>query len=183
MKSISLSDWIQVIAICVSLIVSVISIIQSNRSIKLSEQSIKEASRAYVVVYREYIQVLSSVHEYLVIKNFGSSGAIIDSMEFSANYTGIIRSRNVFSNIQDTFIAPGQSISTTVSHNAFAGERNGAVTVTIKYHDELDHYENVFSLNEELLKDLAFTKSNPSKSTSIQEVIMKASEEILRRNL
>lgn len=39
------SDWIQVIAICLTLIVSVISIVQSNRSIKLTEKTIEESNR------------------------------------------------------------------------------------------------------------------------------------------
>lgn len=180
---ISLSDWIQVIAICVSLIVAIISIIQSNKSIKLSEQSIKDANRPYVVVYRDYIQVLSTVHEYLVIKNFGTTGATIDKIEFSTEYKDSMREKPVFGNISNTFIAPGQSISTVVSINAFKGERNGVIKATIHYHDSTEPYETECSLNEDFLHDLSLSKSNPTKSTSVQEVIIKASEEILRRNL
>ncbi len=61
------SDWIQVIAICLTLIVSVISIVQSNRSIKLTEKTIEESNRPYVSAYVDIIDT-TFFAKYLVLK-------------------------------------------------------------------------------------------------------------------
>ncbi|KOP80699.1 hypothetical protein AMS59_04825 [Lysinibacillus sp. FJAT-14745] len=169
----------QILGLFAPLVAIIISVFALNQT----KRSIEEANRPYVVVYRDYIQVLSSIHEYLVIKNFGKSGAIIDSVLFEPSYYDSVRNKEIFNNISDTFIAPGQSISKVVSTNAFAVERNGMIKVTIKYHAGKKKYQEVISLNEEIIHDLTFTKTKPSSSHSLQEVITKATEELLRRNL
>jgi hypothetical protein len=174
---------VEIISTVVGLLVSFIAVIISIFSLKLTQKSIEEANRPYVVVYRDYIQVLNNVHEYIVIKNFGKTGAIIDSIIFDPPYKETIRDREIFQNISNTFIAPGQSITTVATPNAFEGEREGIIKVTIRYHANKKKYEEKITLNEDLIKDIAFSKSTPSKNKSIETVVTKAAEEILRRGL
>lgn len=173
----------EIFSTIVGLLVSIIAVIISVFSLKQTQKSIEEANRPYVVIYRDYIQINNTVHEYLIIKNFGKSGAVIDSIKFEPEFKDKILGNRVFSNINNTFIAPGQSISTVTAPNAFEGERNGVIIAKIDYHLGKVKYEDSISLNEDLIKDLLFTKSNASKNTSLETIIAKASEEILRRNL
>ncbi|KLV27388.1 hypothetical protein ABW02_06855 [Niallia circulans] len=175
------SEQVQILSTIIGLVVSIVAVVISILSLKQTQQSIEEANRPYVVVYKDYIQVLSTVHEYIVVKNFGNSGAVIDSLEFNPEF--LVRDKNVFGNIGNSFIAPGQSISTAVSHNVFAGDRSGITEVTIKYHSGKKHFKEVIKLNEEIVKDFLFMKANPSSNKSLEEIITKATEEVLRRNL
>ncbi|HFJ9474194.1 TPA: hypothetical protein ACGW68_001126 [Bacillus cereus] len=183
MDNINISNLVQIISPIVGIGTSIVAIIISVISLKVTRSSIEEANRPYVVVYREYIQVLSNIHEYVVIKNFGKSGATIDSITFEPTYLDDMRGKEIFKNTRDTFIAPGQSISTVVSINPFAGERNDKIKATIKYHTDKKEYQEIIALSEGILEDMTFTKSRPSKGKSIEEIMTKATEEILRRRL
>ncbi|HFU7087202.1 TPA: hypothetical protein ACGN8S_002237 [Bacillus cereus] len=183
MDNINIADSVQIITSIVGIIISMVAVFISVGSLRATRSSIEEANRPYVVVYREYIQVLSNIHEYVVIKNFGKSGATIDSLIFEPTYLDAMRGKEIFKNAKNTFIAPGQSISTIVSVNPFDGERNDKIKATIKYHTDKKEYQEIITLNEAILHDMVFTKSKPSKSKSIEEIMTKATEEMLRRRL
>ncbi|PLC18144.1 hypothetical protein BV582_04960 [Bacillus paralicheniformis] len=178
-----MSDIIQIVSIFSTSIISIISIFIAVKSLKLTQKSIEDANRPYIVVYRDYIQVLANIHEYIVIKNFGKSGATIESLTFEPNYLDASRNKPIFKNIKNTFIAPGQSIVTPTGLHAFENNRKGVIVATINYRDNIRTYSEKMTLNEEILNDIAFTKSKPSKNESIQTVIAKAAQEFLRKNL
>lgn len=176
------ANIIQIISIILTTVISIISVVIAVKSLKVTRKSIEESNRPYVVVYRDYIQVSSSIMEYLVIKNFGKTGATIESLVFKPSYHDS-RNKPLFPNLEHTFIAPGQSIMTVVSSNAFKSEREGVTVATIKYKDTIGSYTEKINLNEALMRDITFAKTNPSKSQSIETVISKTAEELLRRNL
>lgn len=183
MDNVSISELVQIISPIVGIVTSIVAVFISVGSLRATRTSIEEANRPYVVIYKDYIQVTSSIHEYLIIKNFGKSGAIIDSIIFEPSYVNSETGKGIFENTRDTFIAPGQSISTFVPANAYGKENNGIVKVTIKYHTEKKEYQEVITLNEESHRDILFVTARPAKSKSIQEVMTNATEEILRRRL
>lgn len=45
-----------------------------------------------------------------------------------------------------------------------------------------DKYQDSFELNQKIVNDMQLAKSNPSKSTSAQEVLAKTTEKIIRKN-
>lgn len=180
MDNINIASLVQIISSMVGIGTSIVAIFISVLSLRATRSSIEEANRPYVVVYRDYIQVLSSIHEYLIIKNFGKSGATIDSIIFEPSYIDSTTDKGLFEHTRNTFIAPGQSISTVVPTNAFGEEH---VKITIKYHTEKKEYQEVITLNQEASRDISFVKVKPPKSKSIQEVMTNATEEILRRRL
>lgn len=168
----------------VSLVISVKALKQSQKSIELTEKSILDSNRPYVVIYRDYIQVSSTVHEYVIIKNFGNTGAIIDQILFSPVLLDDIRGKKIFEHISGTFIAPGQSISTVSSVNVFKREKDLPDTnISITYHDDIKKYENRYSFSDNILHDISVSKTNPSKNKSIQQIMTSVTEEILRRQL
>ncbi|MGJ0741424.1 hypothetical protein [Enterococcus casseliflavus] len=186
----SVSDVIGVISIVVSTILTIVSLFiavkslkQSQKSIELAEQSILDANRPYVVVYRDYIQILNSVSEYIIVKNFGNTGATIDSVVFTPELKYKNKERNIFENLRNTYIAPKQSISTVSNNNVFEKKDLCQFEVEIKYHNNNATYNETFLFNDDLLHDLHFSKSNPSSKKTMQEVLVKSSEEILRRGL
>lgn len=191
LKKTNFIEWELNISDIVGILVSIIAIIISIISLKQSEKSIKLANRPYVVVYREYIQILESVNEYIVIKNFGKSGAVINSVNFSPEYKDDSFDKVVFSNIANTFIAPNQSIPTLVSMDAFNKDeekkRHGITEVRINYQEMTDKnpmvYEEYFKINEDLRKDINLGKSSPDEKKSIQQVTSFVASELLRRKL
>jgi len=174
---------VQVVATIIGITTSIIAVVISILSLKQTQKSIEKANRPYVVVYRDYIQVSGNVHEYFIIKNFGKTGAIIEGITIDPEYINPLRKKRVFDNIQNTFIAPGQSISTVTNSNAFESKRTGLTTVIIDYHSGKNHYQEEIILNEELDNDFAFIKTSPSKNKTLEEIITKATEELLRRQL
>jgi len=162
--------------------VSIIAVIISVLSLKQTQHSIEQANRPYVVVYKDYIQVLNNIQEYIIIKNFGKTGATIDCLEFNPNYKDYWRDRNVFENIGNNFIAPSQSISTIISSNVDE-DKDGITEVTIYYHNGKKKYQETIVLNEELTHDFVFAKSNPTSKDTIEKVIAKTAQEILRKRL
>lgn len=189
--TLTISDIIEIISIIISAILSIVSLWiavkslkQSQKSIELAELSIEEANRPYVVVYRDFIQVLSTSHEYLVIKNFGNTGATIDSIKIDPPYS--IDSDipfDDFSNLKNTFIAPGQSISSAIFANAAHNKRSGETRIFIEYHTAQKCYSDIFCVNENIRHDILVTKTNPSKNKTIEEILVHTSEELLRRSL
>lgn len=180
----TISDVIEIVGIAASLVTSIVAIVISVKTLKQNSQMIEESSRPYVAVYREYIQVLNTPHEYLVIKNFGATGATIDSLTIDPPFEkSDICNNPGFNHISGTFIAPNQTINTTVFANAFNNNRTGITTISIKYHSGSKKYHESFYLNEDLQNDIRFTKPVPSKNKSLEEIVSRATEELLRRNL
>lgn len=109
--SLAPSDVIQLIGILASLITSVIAIIISVLTLKQNSKMIDETSRPYVAIYAKTTNFQSPQY-YLVIKNFGQTGATISSIKCSPDITPFsIRSDHIpFSNFAETYIAPGQSL-------------------------------------------------------------------------
>ena len=76
--SLTPSDVIQLIGILASLITSVIAIIISVLTLKQNSKMIDETSRPYVAIYAKTTNFQSPQY-YLVINNFGQTGATISS--------------------------------------------------------------------------------------------------------
>lgn len=184
------SDIIEIISIIISAILAIISLWiaikslkQSQKSIELAELSIEESNRPYVVVYRDFIQVLNTAHEYLVIKNFGNTGATIDFWEISPPYNDSDVKFDDFKNLNNTFIAPRQSINSAVFANSANNRRTGITKISIKYHTDRRSYSDVFCINEDIMRDIIISKTNPAKSKTVEEILVKSTEELLRRSL
>ena len=118
--SLTPSDVIQLIGILASLITSVIAIIISVLTLKQNSKMIDETSRPYVAIYAKTTNFQSPQY-YLVIKNFGQTGATISSIKCSPDITPFsIRSDHIpFSNFAETYIAPGQSFICNVKAREF----------------------------------------------------------------
>lgn len=182
----------EILVSTVGITLSYIAIKHSRKAIELTEKSIYEANRPVVSVYLDYISVYSSVHEYLVIKNFGSTPAQITSIVFSEDMPITHKDKTeMFSDYGLPFLlAPNQSFSRSIRVNALSKNNvseadiyHGKFTATVKYTDGIQEFEEIFVLNQDLVKNYAYTKSNGSPKTTSAKAILHATEELLRKNI
>ncbi|KPN89527.1 hypothetical protein [Lysinibacillus sp. ZYM-1] len=94
--------------------ISVISVVIAVRSLKVTKRSIDEANRPYVVA-----SVMGNVgyrtEKLLMIKNYGNTGATIESIKFSEDITEEELLIEFLNSLSGVFIAPGQSFMFTLN--------------------------------------------------------------------
>jgi len=128
MENLKISDWIQVIAIIVTLLVATVSFIQTQRSLKMSQRTIEEASRPYISIYIESIDTIH-FEKYIVIKNFGATSAKITELSFDVDLENFNQRNNLQSLVCGT-LAPNQKYTSSLDP-CF----NKTITTSIKYVD------------------------------------------------
>ncbi|MBW5458503.1 MAG: hypothetical protein E7C05_17215 [Clostridium botulinum] len=172
------SDIIQIAAIIVSTITSIVSIYIALKSLKQANQSIIDANKPYIVVYSDFIQVDSVRMNYLIIKNYGKSSAIIDSIKFS-NDDFYTNPKRPFYNLSNCSIAPNQFYSCRVLY-----EKDPYVlfNVTIKYHDNINTYNDTFTINTEALAKQLVSLTTNNEQDPLEKTISTVAQEIIRRN-
>lgn len=111
----SLSDIIQIVAICTSLACSFIAIFQTKKSMDRTEKSTKDANRPYVSVYLESIDTIG-FSKHIVIKNFGNTSAKILKIYIEGLPTNEKHYID-FSNLIDASIAPGQKFTSSIDED------------------------------------------------------------------
>lgn len=170
----SIGDWIQVIAIVVSLLVSVVSIIQTQKSIKITETRIKEESRPYLSFYVDYPDKRKD-QKFFVVENFGTTSAKVISITFDKKLDKLNENFK-FASLINGSIAPGQRF-TSYMHP----EYKDTVIATLIYQDlENNLYNESFEIKTDIASTLlwasedtpqkAIRESNKLIAKSIKEV-------------
>src|SRR5699024_12699104 len=96
----------------VGVIVAIVALGISVASLIQNQKSIERANRPYVVVYLDILQLLSTRNKFIIVKNFGKTGAIINSLTFSPEYYSKSLQQEVFEKKKDTFILYDHSFTT-----------------------------------------------------------------------
>lgn len=101
-----ISTWIQAIASVLGIVISVFTLVRDN-CIR------KDSLRPYVVCTTKAITVQKITYCYMVLKNFGQTGAYITSVRATPGLKSHFfkAQNNPFSNMKMQFMAPGQSYS------------------------------------------------------------------------
>jgi len=175
-ENITNSDFIQLVSILISSLIAIISIVISVLTLRQTNKITQEANRPYVVVYLETISVTGTPMLYLVLKNFGKSGAVIDSITYSPKYKSKFE-REPFISMLNYFIAPNQSVTT-----AYSNEDNSAVTFTIKYHDNRKSYIDSFEINQNAIRECLLIKTH-NTGMDLEKSISYAFQELIRTRL
>ncbi|EGP5619480.1 hypothetical protein DUC53_001679 [Enterococcus faecium] len=164
----SISDWIQVIAILVSLAVSVISIVQTRKSTL-------EANKPYVSIYVDIIDT-SFFGKYLVVKNFGKTSAKILSLEFQGLDKDPINKKRQLQSLVGGTIAPNQKFSTTVENDF-----TEIVTAKIIYEDYKGKItKESFTLNFSQTSDMMWKRDETRKRSDEAKAINNAAHAIVK---
>lgn len=178
-KILTVSDWIDLFGIITSLIVSIVAIVISVITIRQNNQMIEESTRPYIVVCGKTANC-SSPKFYLVVKNYGTSGAVIT--KFKCNYDlkelSIREKYCPFEHIQGTFIAPNQSFITNLDKvNLFAEDRILKFDIEYKLNKKTysDHFEIPIKAFVELIQTRTATQGQELKviSYALQDLVEK----------
>ncbi len=161
----------------VTALVGIISVIISVCTLKQNSKMIEESTRPYVVVYLTSTN-FQAPNLYLVVKNFGKTGAIINSFSSSLDLALISHgNKELFNGIENSFIAPGQSYTTAINFAKIPDEKN--VTFAVKYFTKEKSYSEEFKINlgsyHNVLSVRANTKDKELKiiSYALQDLVEK----------
>lgn len=173
------ADLIEIAGIVTSLITSIVAIVISVKTLKQNSDMIEESTRPYIVIYSRTTN-FQNPNFYLVLKNYGQTGATIISLECDHDLKSFSYSENhiPYSHIPDTFVAPGQSyICTLDTSKLFAKDEK--LHFTIKYAANGKTYSDSFVINPSADSDLLQTRASTANkelrniSYTLQDLVEK----------
>lgn len=177
----STSDIIQLGGIIFSTLIGVIAIIISVITLRQNHQLVQESTRPYILIYTG-ITYFRDPNYYLIIKNFGQTGAQIT--DFSCDYDLSICSYSPthppFSHIVGAFVAPGQSLVYIVDPQRLLKDTR-LLKMSISYRADKQIFNDTFSLN--LDADADMMRSRVSNGTDDLKLIAFALQDISEKML
>lgn len=175
----TVNNWIEIIGIIASLITSVVAIVISVKTLKQNNRMIDESTRPYITIAGKTTN-FQNPNFYLVLRNFGSTGATItnfscntDLSEYSFNNDFV-----PFKNISGTFIAPDQSIITTLdTRKLYKNKPTFIFDIEYKSNEKvyLEHIQISIEAYSGLLSTRASTQEKELKiiSYTLQDLVEK----------
>lgn len=164
-----ISDWINIFLCILSFILAAISVVTVVITLRQNNKMIENSSRPYVVAVAQ-ITNFQSPSLYLVIKNYGNSGATVKDVKFSIDLTKYSYSKQLtpFSNISNTFIAPNQAIPCSINNTEMAKDGFKSFDVKIEYTDGIHNYSETYPINfAGLAKNIQTRASTKDKELKI----------------
>ena len=174
-----ISDWINVVLCVLSFILAAISVVTVVITLRQNSKMIKNSTRPYLVVTCQVTNFQNPTF-YLVLKNYGNSGATITSFEPSVdlNKYSFNVSCTPFSKIEGSFIAPNQTITSNLDSQKMRDDIDMFV-VKIKYTDGVNDYNEEYPINfkayTQNIQTRASTKDKELKiiSYTLQDLVEK----------
>lgn len=176
----SVSDWINLSLSCLSLILAVISVITVVLTLKQNNRMIESSSRPYISIYGDMTN-FSDLQFYIILKNFGKSGAIITNfscdVDLSKYNYGI--TLTPFENIIGTMLAPNQNIVCSIDHQKLSKDNINTLNFTIEYEFCGKTYKESYPVNYGAFRKNITTKSATQGkelhaiSYTLQEMVQK----------
>lgn len=188
----SVKDWIQLTASLITAITSVAAIIISVLALKTTKRSIENANRPYVVAYLNWDWLQNNLREWLIIKNFGKTGAVINSIEFSEPWLNSQNDQPIFNKMDGYFIAPNQKFVSFAEIDASGDghERARKKPITITIHYSWDEGSKSEDFTHTFTPD-AYTQFETSRQvsgfsdniSSLEKFLSNWANEFIRRNM
>lgn len=168
----SISDIIEIVSIICSSILSIVAIIVSVLTLIQNNKMIFESNKPNIVIFSKVIN-FTTPYSYLILKNFGNSGASIINIEYDKDLKSFF-DKIPFKNLENTFIAPNQSFVYPLLPKI---DLNETITFTINYKYLNKKYSENCTVSFEHYKDIAYTKVHSSKdikelSSVLQEMVI-----------
>lgn len=176
-NSLDPSDWIQVVAIAATVIISLVSIVIASKSLRMTRKSIEDANKPYIGCYVDMVDV-GHFQKYIVVKNFGKTPATIISIEFDKEIDSLGRNGKLNS-LENTLIAPGQNFISVID-----SDEKATVIAKVIYKDmenQLTHLN--FTLNLDFTSDLMYMKSTESKFSDETNELLNLFHNLTKRTL
>lgn len=150
----TVSDWIEIFSIICSSILSIVAIVISVLTLVQNNKMIFESNKPNITIFSKVLS-FTSPYPFLVLKNFGVSGATILNIEYDGDLKNYLE-REPFKNMKNVFIAPNQTFVYSLNHKDFDYEKTFNFKISYKYLDKTYTEEHQVSFNQYL--DIAYTK-------------------------
>lgn len=179
-----ISVYVNIVLCILSFLLAAISVIIVIITIKQNNKMIEASNRPYVVAYTDatYIDV---TRYYIVVKNFGNSGATITKFEcnFDLSRCAFDKDRIPFSKLKNTFIAPQQSF-TSVINNIELYKNTDSLTFYIEYTDGIKKYSDTIKIDLTATEDLLHMNAanNKTKNPELENISLTL-QNILEKSL
>ena len=157
----SISDIIQIISIVCSSILSIVAIIISVLTLWQNNKMIFESNKPNITIFSKVLN-FTSPYPYLILKNFGVSGATILNIEYDKTLKNYLN-REPFENMKNVFISPNQSLVYSLNHENFDYSKVFHFKITYKYLNKTYTEECQVSFNQFL--DIAYVKNHLHNSS------------------
>lgn len=173
------ANIIEIIGIIVSLVTSIVAIIISIKTLKQNSRMIDDSTRPYIVVYSRTAN-FDSPKFYLVVKNFGQTGAVVNSLQcdYDLSTCSYNKEHVPFTNFNGTFVAPGQAYITNIDPIKLFKNPND-MHFSIEYQNGNKTYSDCFTIkplaDSDLIQTRASTKNQELKNISytLQDLVEK----------
>ena len=177
--NISASDIIEIVSIICSSILSIVAIIISVLTLVQNNKMIFESNKPNITIFSKILN-FTSPYPFLVLKNFGVSGATILSIEYDGNLKNYLE-REPFKNMKNVFIAPNQTFVYSLNHENFDYDKIFNFKITYKYLNKTYTEEHQVSFSQYL--DIAYIKNHLSKSSSDTKELSDVLQEMIIQNI
>lgn len=166
-----LSTIIQTLTSILAVLISVVTLLYTNKTER-------DANRPYLVVYTESLNLDGHRCIYLIIQNFGKSGAYIKNVQSSPSIKSkLVKGNNPFSNFSNQLIAPNQSYKSCI----YVSKVRELELKTAKFKIQVDFQDfsgkkikNYFDINLNSLDDMMMMNIAPSNAKGIEKAIYAA---------
>lgn len=157
-----------------SLVFVLLTIKQNSQLLKQNALMIENSTRPYVTIYFDYTQ-MGNPFGHFVVKNFGSSSAIIDSIKYNDSIKNhpvtIANLPAIFDGLVGSNIAPNQKFFAPFKVYEYVG---GTAIFDIAYHTESKSYSEHVEVSVEnygkLVKPRLESKEYKAISYPLQEI-------------
>ena len=175
-----LPDWINLRVVILSFILAAISVITVIITLRQNNKMIESESRPYIAIYGDMTN-FANLQFYIIIKNFGKSGAIIKDFSCDVDLTKYNYGITVtpFECIKGTLIAPNQNIVCSIDNKKLTADNIGVLNFNIVYEFYGKTYNEKYSVNYAAFRKNLTTKTSTKGkelqtiSYTLQEMVQK----------
>lgn len=176
----TITDWINLSLSTLSLILAIISVVTVVITLKQNNKMIESESRPYIAIYGDMTN-FANLQFYIIIKNFGKSGAIIKDFSCDVDLTKYNYGITVtpFECIKGTLIAPNQNIVCSIDNKKLAADNISILNFNIIYEFCGKTYNEKYPVNYAAFRKNLTTKTSTNGkelqtiSYTLQEMVQK----------
>ena len=175
-------EIINLILSVLSFILAAISVITVVLTLRQNNKMIEATSRAYIVVNAQYINFRN--HQIvLVVRNYGSSGAIIKKISFDKDLTKYTFELNMqpFEELKNMTFAPNQNLQCDIDNLVIGQDGLDIVTCNVEYISNGKNYKEEFMINFKAISHNIDTRVN-CKDNDLKAIAYILQEHV-RKNL
>ena len=161
----SASDWINIIGIIASFVVSVVSIFIAIKALCQNNKMLEETTRPYISIAYEVLYT-GNPQIYLVVKNYGNTGAVITDFSYSplVDHKGF---NEKISKLNGAFIAPNQKFLYSIDPKLFKSDE---LMIDITYKTQSRSYHERQPIKIRVGRIVTRSDDTSSIQRSLQEI-------------